>query len=451
MNNSLQREKSVEITPYLVNATVVLLVALAFPLANIFPPTGELIRWLDNFSYRWQIHYAPMPDTSEVRIIHFDRHFFDETGVRATPLDRASLGDVLEQVARSKPAVIVVDIDLRYRLRSGFEKSLKQYPVTTTWLDELDAADDRLTRIINRIVANGTPVVLGMPAETSPEADPMAFDTANAALYFGRTTAWIRSIDRVIYGLPTMLTPEKAIDTAVTRSAQPSLALAAWAAYQGLPSSTLLSGVVPAGFDKEQLSLWQTISGGEELFVNWYRLDPRGQPILIPRLSAVALTRSDKPIAKLKGKVAVIGRSHFITEPIQEQPDHHSTPFPDAKKIDGLSHQALFIDNLLNNSYLTKSGWWLALAVSSGLGILLGSAFLCLGMHTEAISTLGYWGQWLSHPLLSLAVGLVLSLTVTLLVNLLFLQKGMYMSSLALIPLAGFIEAVLYTVWTLRP
>ena len=449
MSHSSQEKNNVEITPYLLNAAVVLLVALAFPLASAFPPMGELIRWLDGFSYRWQIRSASMPETSKVRIIDFDQATFAETGARASPLDRNFLGSVLDQVAHARPAVIVVDIDLRHRLRPVFEQNIGQFPIANTWLDALDSADNRLIQIVNRIVADGTPVVLGMPAETPPLATPMAFATTNAALYFGLATAWVRSVDRVIYGLPTMLAAEEANGAMVGKSAQPSLALAAWAAYQGLPSSVLLSGAIPPEFDKEKLSLWQTLSGGEELFMNWYRLDPDGQTALIPQFSAVAVMRSDKATAPLAGKVVVVGRSHFVSEPIQERQDTYSTPFPGVK-IQGMNLHALFIDNLLNRSWLSKPSWWLALAVGCGLSILLGSVLLWMGMNVEAISTWGYWGKWLLDPLLSFAISLALSLAVALLVNLMFLENGMYMASLALIPLSGFMEAMLYNAWTLR-
>jgi hypothetical protein len=36
-------------------------------------------------------------------------------------------------------------------------------------------------------------------------------------------------------------------------------------------------------------------------------------------------------------------------------------------------------------------------------------------------------------------------------VNLLFIRRGMYMASLALIPLSGFIKAIIYTAWTAKP
>jgi CHASE2 domain-containing sensor protein len=436
--------------PFLINAAVVILVALTFPLARYIPPMGELIRWLDNFSYRRQIASAPGPDDSRLFVVDLDGQTFEETGARPSPLDRDLLAELLERIATAKPAAIVVDIDIRHRLRPIFEAEQDRLPVTESWLDGLDRTDDRLTATLNRLLHQGIPIVLGFPQGAVDQALPMGYDSASDRLYFGRASAWIRSVDRVIYGLPTWIGPEQTMWGGVKPAPQPSLALAAWAADRGIPASALLTGSLPAGLDGDLVQDYHKLKSGKQTLVNWHRLNPRGESVLIPHLSVAAILRADAAPAGIDGKIAIVGRTHFVEEPIRELPDRYPTPYT-GRKVNGVDLQAIFIDNLVNRCWLSKVNWWLALVVSGGLGILLGSLFIAIGQYIAQSGIQATWALWLTYPQLSFAVGLALSLLVALIVNLLFIQRGMYMVSLALIPLSGFIKAILYTAWTMRP
>lgn len=450
-------------TPYLTNAAVVLIVALAFPLAHWVPPFGELIRWLDDLSYRWQIAAAPDPGrgpdaTERVQIIDLDRQTFAETGARAAPIDRGLLAQVLERIATAKPAVVVVDIDIGHRLRPLLAAEAARWPLPGSWLARLDADDDRLVAVVNRLLEQGIPVVIGTPATASANAEPMAFDLTSDRLSFGRTGAWIEAVDRVIYGLPTWLRsdatggcrgPAKG-SGGVVEAPRPSLALATWAAVNAIGAGELRAGRIAAGADPATAATFKRLGPDRCALVNWYRLTPTGQVPSIPRLSAATLLRADPPPASLAGRVVVVGRTHFVEGPIVERPDRHLTPYAGVR-INGVDLQALFIDNLLGRHWLAKPGWLLALSVGSGLSILLGSLYLALIRHVAASGSTAVWVPWLTDPLLAVAVGLVLSLLLAALVNLLFLQRGMYMASLTLIPLSGFLEALIYAAWMTRP
>lgn len=436
-----------DLVPYLVNILVVLLVALAFPLASAIPPLGELIRWLDTLSYRWQIPSAPQPESSRLQVIDIDADSLSAAGARPAPVDRSYVADLIARAASGAPAAIVLDIDLRHRLRPRFEAAAEVLPFDAAFLEKLDRDDEALVAAVNGALAAGIPVVLGAIGEASESGSYLPYDFGSGRLYEGIASAWSSPVDRVVYRLPTFVAEPRSSAGAAVPAARPSLALAGWAAASGISAPALVRGE-PSAPERWADDL-QRFRDGREIYVNWYRLNPTGASPLIPRRSAASLLGSEAALQAIEGRIVLVGRSAFLQEPIQEQRDRHPTPFL-GRQILGLDLQAVFLDNLLNRTWLSRASWLSSLAFGAASGILLGSGFIWLGRLVEGQGGQGLWAAFFTNPLLSFFLALVVSLVVGWGASRIFLQQGVYMLSIALIPLSGLLEAILYTAWVNR-
>ncbi|MEM7528225.1 MAG: CHASE2 domain-containing protein [Pseudomonadota bacterium] len=443
--------------PYLVNAAVVLVVGLMFPLAEHIPPFGELVRWMDTLAYRMQAVRSASPPSSDVVVVAIDERALDGGAERLAPIDRAFVADLLTKVAESEPRVIAVDIDLREPLRSVFDAA-PGLDITSALRSELEQSDERLTATVNALAGRGVPIVLAsLPdAETS---DRLPYDRDSDHLTFADARAYVEAIDRVLYSFPTRardpVTPDPALP--FTEAPRPSFSFAAWAMAHGATSVETRVGTAPVRFADSVRSDWKALRDGSDPLVNWRRLDPRPGAVALPTLSATEVIDSDEPLARLKAKVVVVGRTTFATAPFPERRDVQPTPYAGLSAT-GVTLQALFIDNLMTRSWARKASFFQALVASCLLSIGVGAAIIWAARQAKTALSLAdladrqppLWAVIISDGYLAFILGTIGVVLVGLVVNGLFLQRGLYMLSITLLPLGAALEALLFTLWSLR-
>lgn len=411
------------------------------PVAIFWPPFGELVHWLDSLSYRFQLRSVDGPETSQVRVVRFDYEYFKEFPIRRSPLDRAQLANVLDKIGTLRPRVVVVDIDILYRLRPRFEAQQASFPLTLEGLERLDEEDNQLVETINRLQET-TAVVLARSKVSSPTRVPMEYIMSDN-IYFGGSEAVTRTVDGVIYDLPLWVNHgmDPVFDQ-VQRLPTPSLALATWAAAHDVPFSYFLSGQLPddlANDTVKRLSAWQA---GKRLLVNWSGL--ADDTLIFKPLSAAAVTRLPVTLLRdLEGKIVVVGRTVIADHPFPEAADLRPTPYLGVK-ASGMMLQALFIDNLNGQREVGEAQWWYGLAINMLLSIALGCLMIAVTQRAVGWAPASLANGVLKNPLLSFALLAIALFLLSALTNFyLMVEKNLYAFSLFLIPVTSFGEALL--------
>lgn len=230
------------------------------------------------------------------------------------------------------------------------------------------------------------------------------------------------------------------------RQPRPSFAFATWAAYHGIPYSFFLTGKSPKNLEKSVAHDLDFFKSDRSAYVNWYRILKKKVFTFQPFSAATVIDSEPTKLNVLTDKIVLIGRTVYQKEPILEHEDVHYSPYLN-KRISGLFLQGIFIDNLINRLWLAKMNWFSGLFFGTLLSIVLGCFIISVSQYTGTHSVLKFFSESLSNPIWALGIGIALVMSVTFLVNLFFLKKGLYTFSIFLIPLTAYLEAALYAVF----
>ncbi|MBF2065585.1 MAG: CHASE2 domain-containing protein [Calothrix sp. C42_A2020_038] len=439
------------IYPYLINAFIVILVAIIFLPAQYLPqhPLYSLIQWLELYAYKVHTKFVNSPKETFIRIILFDEEFFQQNpGVRKSPLDRKILAKVLDNLSTLNPKVVAIDIDIYYQLRPFLEETSAIYSFSNQWLDEIEQADYDLVVSVNKL-ANKTFVILPLLEPENQNTQRMQY-AESKNLFYGNSRATIQDPDQIIYELPVWEPESKNNLPGIRRLPKPSFAYAVWAAYNGLPNSYFLTRQIQQNTENQLLRNLNYFESKQQTLINYgYKISqdervPAFRPVSAKYFTGSSTVISNEIKKDFDNKIILIGRNTFLKYPILEREDRYLTPHLN-KRLSGVFLQGIFIDNFVNRLWLAKMGWFQGAVFGTVVSIILGWIILFFSQYTTK-NQLPLLNTLLSDPLLSLSFGILISVIVTFLVNLFFLKKGIYTISFALIPLTSYLETILQIV-----